>query len=256
MRFFFLTCLSVFSNFHFLYVCLVVIWGLFFLLGVFWDSCGLVSLFWKVSAIIISNIFCSFLFPSCWYFLYMYATPVISSRFFDSLFHLKHFSLFTSALEISIGIFLQVHRFSPSMYIVCWWAHQRHTWFLVFVLFLHLALHFDSSLEHPLLCLYYTFKNLPANAGDVRDRRSIPGSGRSPGEGHDNPFQYSYLKNPMDRGAWWLQSIGSQKIRYDWSNLAHTLSTFSIRTLVLPKSMPCPSMILMLTLSLQPDFVF
>ena len=41
--------------------------------------------------------------------------------------------------------------------------------------------------------------NLPANAGDVG---SIPGSGRSPGEGHDNPFQYSCLENPMDRGAW------------------------------------------------------
>ena len=34
------------------------------------------------------------------------------------------------------------------------------------------------------------------------DPGSIPGSGRSPGEGNDNPFQYSCLKNPMDRGAW------------------------------------------------------
>ena len=42
-------------------------------------------------------------------------------------------------------------------------------------------------------------KNLPANAGDLG---SIPGSGRSPGEGNDNPLQYSCLENPMDRGAW------------------------------------------------------
>ena len=42
-------------------------------------------------------------------------------------------------------------------------------------------------------------KNLPANAGDVG---SIPGSGRSPGEGNGNPLQYSCLGNPMDRGAW------------------------------------------------------
>ena len=45
-------------------------------------------------------------------------------------------------------------------------------------------------------------KNPPANAEDVRDTSSIPGSGISPGEGHGNPFQYSCLKNPVDRGAW------------------------------------------------------
>ena len=46
-------------------------------------------------------------------------------------------------------------------------------------------------------------KNLPANAGDVRDVNLIlPGSGRSPGGVHGNPLQYSYLENPMDRGAW------------------------------------------------------
>ena len=39
-------------------------------------------------------------------------------------------------------------------------------------------------------------KNLPANAGDVRDSDSIPGLGRSYGEGHGNPLQYSYLENP------------------------------------------------------------
>ena len=42
-------------------------------------------------------------------------------------------------------------------------------------------------------------KNPPANTGDVG---LIPGSGRSPGEGHGNPIQYSCLENPMDRGAW------------------------------------------------------
>ena len=46
-------------------------------------------------------------------------------------------------------------------------------------------------------------KNLPANARDARDLGLIPGSGRSPGGGHDNPLQYSCLKNPMDRRAWW-----------------------------------------------------
>ena len=46
-------------------------------------------------------------------------------------------------------------------------------------------------------------KSLPANAGDVRDAGSIPGSDRSPRGGHGNPFQYSFLENPMDRGTRW-----------------------------------------------------
>ena len=45
-------------------------------------------------------------------------------------------------------------------------------------------------------------KNPPANVGDVTDSGSIPGSGRSSGEGHGNSLQYSCLENPMDRGAW------------------------------------------------------
>ena len=45
-------------------------------------------------------------------------------------------------------------------------------------------------------------KNPPANAGDVRDAGTIPGSARSPGGGHGNILQYSCLENPMDRGAW------------------------------------------------------
>ena len=40
---------------------------------------------------------------------------------------------------------------------------------------------------------------------------SIPGSGRSPGEGHGNPFQYSCLGNPMDRGIWWAAVHGVAK---------------------------------------------
>ena len=46
-------------------------------------------------------------------------------------------------------------------------------------------------------------KNLPVNAGDIRDVGSVPGLGRSPGEGNGNPHQYSCLKISMDRGAWW-----------------------------------------------------
>ena len=61
------------------------------------------------------------------------------------------------------------------------------------------------------ICYYYIIiisfqvvlvvKNPPANAEDIGDTGSVPGSGRSPGVGNGNPLQYSYLENPMDRGA-------------------------------------------------------
>ena len=56
-------------------------------------------------------------------------------------------------------------------------------------------------------------RNPPANAEDSRDMGLIPGSGRSPGVGNDNPLQYSCLGNPMDRGAWWATVHGVAKSR-------------------------------------------
>ena len=54
-------------------------------------------------------------------------------------------------------------------------------------------------------------KNPPANAGDIRDMGSIPGSGSSPGEGRGNPLQYSCVENPMDRGTWLATVHGAAK---------------------------------------------
>ena len=54
-------------------------------------------------------------------------------------------------------------------------------------------------------------KNLPANAGDVRDVGSIPRSGRSSGGEHGNPLQYSCLKNLVDRGARWVTVHGGSR---------------------------------------------
>ena len=51
-------------------------------------------------------------------------------------------------------------------------------------------------------------KNPAANAGDIRDVGSIPGSGRFPGEGNGNPFQHSCLENHMERGAWQTTAHG------------------------------------------------
>ena len=61
-------------------------------------------------------------------------------------------------------------------------------------------------------------KNPPANAEDVRDTSSIPGSGRSPGGGNGNPFQYFLLENFMDRGAWRATVHGVKKSRTGLSN--------------------------------------
>jgi len=73
-------------------------------------------------------------------------------------------------------------------------------------------------------------KNLPANAGDIRDTGSILGLGRSSAEENSTPFQYPYLENPMDRGAWratvhelakrwtWL-SIWATHICFFWASL-------------------------------------
>ena len=54
-------------------------------------------------------------------------------------------------------------------------------------------------------------KNMPANAGDIRDVGLIPGSGRSHGVGNGNPLQYSCWENSMDRGAWRATAQGVAK---------------------------------------------
>ena len=48
----------------------------------------------------------------------------------------------------------------------------------------------------------------PVSAGDARYLGSVPGSGRCPGEGNDNSFQYSCLKSFTDRGPWWATVLG------------------------------------------------
>ena len=57
-------------------------------------------------------------------------------------------------------------------------------------------------------------KNLRANAGDVRDRVSVPGSGRSPGGGHSNPLKYSCSVSPIEEPGK-LQSMGLQRVGHN-----------------------------------------
>ena len=65
-------------------------------------------------------------------------------------------------------------------------------------------------------------KNPPANAGDIRDMGSIPGSERSSGGGHGNPLQYSCLENSMDRGVWQATVHGVTK---SWTQLKWLMCT-------------------------------
>ena len=53
------------------------------------------------------------------------------------------------------------------------------------------------------------------SACDAGDPSSIPGSGRSPGEGNGSPLQYSCLENPMDRGDWWATVRGVARVGQD-----------------------------------------
>ena len=69
------------------------------------------------------------------------------------------------------------------------------------------------------LCYYYLpgSSDSKASACNAGDLGSIPGSGRSPGEGNGNALQYSCLENPMDRGAWWATVPGVAK---SWTQLS------------------------------------
>ena len=83
-------------------------------------------------------------------------------------------------------------------------------------------------------------KNLPANAGDVRDMGLNPGSGRSPGGGHGNPLEYSCLENPLDRGVWqaivysvtksWtrLKRLSMHGEREKWGGVSQRVKNFQL----------------------------
>ena len=72
-------------------------------------------------------------------------------------------------------------------------------------------------------------KHSPANAGDVRDSGLIPGSGRTPGGGHGNPLQYSYLDKAMKTGAWSAKVHRVAKSQTQLKKLStHTHTTFCL----------------------------
>ena len=76
--------------------------------------------------------------------------------------------------------------------------------------------------SEPISTLIFSIKEATCNVGDAEDTGSVPGLGRSPGGGNDNPLQYSYLKYPMHREAWWatVQRIAKS---HTWLNRQHTI---------------------------------
>ena len=71
-------------------------------------------------------------------------------------------------------------------------------------------------------------KNSPANTGDVGDAGLISGLGRCPGGRKGNPTQYSFLENPMDKGAWWATVHGVAKSQVQLSDWAHLYTHLSL----------------------------
>ena len=94
-------------------------------------------------------------------------------------------------------------------------------------------LHMSTIQTQQLIFSYTCFKGFPggsegkASAYNAGDLGSIPGLGRSPGEGNGNPLQYSCLENPMDGGAWGATVHGVAKSRTRLSDFTTTTtSTF------------------------------
>ena len=83
--------------------------------------------------------------------------------------------------------------------------------------------------------------DLSVNARDTRDAALIPGSGRFPGIGNGNPFQYSYLGNPINRGAWWAIVHGMAELDTNEQHMcAHTQCIYVDSDLLIYPSPPFP----------------
>ena len=97
-----------------------------------------------------------------------------------------------------------------------------------------LVLFLNSEVLHSLLGLpqWPSGKRTHLNAGATGDPGSIPGLGRSPGEGYGNPLQYSCLENPMDRGVWWATV---HRVTKSWTRLKQLSTHVDIHPYVITK---------------------
>ena len=117
------------------------------------------------------------------------------------------YAAFCSSIHKLMGVWI-ASIFWLLLVVLLWLFMHSSFWRLMF------SFHFSRVyVEEWASWVVLVVKNPPANAGDAG---SIPGLGRSPGEGHGNPLQYSCLENPMDRGAWQATVMGSQRVGHNW----------------------------------------
>ena len=124
---------------------------------------------------------------------------------------------------------------------------------------LHRTIAYQSACHIIISCLFYYWasqvvlvvKNPPINAGNIRDTGSIPGLGRSPGGGHGNPLQYSFLENPKDRGAWWapVYRVARSWTRLKWLSMHTDIISSVILSVFLLLNFPCTSQFFTMCLS-------
>ena len=105
----------------------------------------------------------------------------------------------------------------------CWTARKAHQGAISFIHTLHILESFqnkekDKCLSRELGKAYLTGFPGSSDSKESAYHARRPGLGRSPGEGNDNPLQYSCLENPMDRGTWWAIVQGVAK---SWTQLSN-----------------------------------
>ena len=107
--------------------------------------------------------------------------------------------------------------------IICCWCTEMFLIFCTLIFYpstvINLLITFNWASQVALV-----IENTSANVGDIRDVSLIPGLGRSPGEGHSKPLQYSCLENPTTEEPGRLKSIGLHSVGHDWSDWAHTIT--------------------------------
>ena len=131
--------------------------------------------------------------------------------------------LLHSMWDLSLWTRNQTHVPCTPWWILNHWINREIPFLLTFKL--QLKSNFCQTFLDPQVSLYLTLQSnmyfpffgihMTSLSQDAKEASSVPESGRSPGGGNGNPFQYSCPNNPMDRGAWWATVHGVARVRHD-----------------------------------------
>ena len=128
-------------------------------------------------------------------------------------------------IHIHTHMYIYVYMY---MYIF-WWTEIFNFNKIQFITYFSLTYHSSGILQTFFPQVVLVVKNLMTNTGEARDAGSIPGSGRFPGGGHGNHSSILSWRIPRREGPGKLESIGSQRVRHNWSDLA-CMQTFFFST--------------------------